>query len=69
MWFTKHAIEKMDTLGIEKDEVIQTLNQGMKWKEKEREVWHAQMAGLEIVFIKDENDKTIITVYLAHVRK
>ena len=55
----------MDGLGIVKREVEQIIAQGMKWKEKDREVWHAQMAGMETVFQKQENDFVIITVYNA----
>jgi len=36
----------------------------MKWKEEKEEKWHARMAGIECVFIKQENQLFIITVYL-----
>lgn len=62
--YTKHALEKMDALGIEKKEVERTVKEGMKWKEENTEKWHAQMAGLEVVFVKQEKDLFIITVYL-----
>ena len=63
--YTKHAIEKMDALGIEKEEVERTVKKGMKWKEKDTEKWHTQMAGIEVVFIKQNEDFFIITTYLA----
>ena len=64
-FYTKHALEKMDGLGVNKSEVESAINKGMKWKEKDSEKWHAQMAGIEIVFMKEENNFFIITVYYA----
>lgn len=63
--YTKHAIEKIDTLGIEKREVENVIKKGMKWKESNSEKWHAQMAGIEAVFMKQEQNIFIITVYPA----
>ena len=63
--YTRHAIEKMDTLGIEKREVENAIKKGMKWKENNSEKWHAQMAGIEAVFMKQEKDIFIITAYFA----
>ena len=63
--FTKHALQKIDALGLEKREIEQTVKEGMKWKEKDSDKWHAQMAGIEVVFVKQEKDLFIITVYLA----
>lgn len=54
----------MDALGIENKEVERTVKEGMKWKEETTEKWHAQMAGLEVVFVKQEKDLFIITAYL-----
>ncbi len=53
----------MDGLGIEKKEVQNTVIGGMKWKSEDK--WHAQMGGLEVVFMKKENDFVVVTVYLA----
>lgn len=61
--YTRHAIEKMDGLGIEKKEVQITIIKGMKWKSEDK--WHSQMGGLEVVFVKEENNLVIVTVYLA----
>ena len=61
--FTQHAIEKMDALGIERQDVLQTIARGMKWLSFDR--WHAHMAGIEVVFVKQEDTVVIITVYLA----
>ena len=53
----------MDGLGIERTEVDKIVKQGMKWKEKNTEKWHAYMNGIECVFEKKENNLFIITVY------
>jgi len=62
--YTKHSIEKMDALGIEKKEIENIINKGMKWKEEKSDKFHAQMTGIEVIFIKDDKDLFIITVYL-----
>lgn len=67
--YTQHALEKMDGLGIDKNQVKQIINKGMKWKEKQIEKWHAQMSGTEVVFIKQENNLIMITAYLAGRQK
>ena len=61
--YTKHALEKIDAPGIEKRDVEQTIRRGMKWREEISEKWHAQMAGIEVVFMKDKNNLIIITAY------
>ena len=63
--YTKHAIEKIDNLGIEKRDVENAIKKGMKWKESDSEKWHAQMAGIEVVFIKQGKNIFIITAYFA----
>ncbi len=63
--YTKHAIEKMNSLGIEKKEVERAVIEGMKWKEESSDKWHAQMAGVEAVFVKQDKDFFVITAYLA----
>ena len=63
--YTRHALEKMDALGIERREIEQTIMQGMKWKEQQNEKWHARMAGIEAIFMKQQDDFVIITAYLA----
>ena len=63
--YARHAIEKIDTLGIEKREVENAVKKGMKWKEANSEKWHAQMAGVEVVFMKQEGNIFIITAYFA----
>ncbi len=63
--FTKHAIEKMDGVGVDKEEVKRVLAEGMKWKEEGKNRLHARMGGLEVVWTKDEEATIVITVYLA----
>ena len=61
--YTRHAIEKMGGLGAEKEDVERTIVQGMKWKEEHSEKWHAQMAGIEVVFARESENIVIIIVY------
>ena len=67
--YTRHALEKMDALGIEKRDVEKNVKEGMKWKEENSDKWHAQRAGVEVVFIKQLKKIFIITVYLARRSK
>ena len=53
----------MDGFGIERQDVETTLLKGMKWKKTDNEKWHANMAGIEAVFIKNKDIIFIITVY------
>lgn len=54
----------MDAYGIKRDEIDKVIKVGMKWRENNSNKWHAKMAGIECVFIKEENDLFVITVYL-----
>lgn len=67
--YTKHALEKMDALGLDKSTIEAVVKKGVKWKEENREVWHANMGNLEVVFAKSEADMVIITVYEARWKK
>ncbi|MBI5001862.1 DUF4258 domain-containing protein [Candidatus Woesearchaeota archaeon] len=53
----------MDGYGLDIEEVETALKQGMKWKEHDTEKWHANMAGTECVFVKEEDTLFVITVY------
>lgn len=64
IYYGKHALEKLDAYGIEKNEVDNVIKKGMKWKEEHTEKWHALMSGIECVFLKQENSLFVITVYL-----
>lgn len=68
-FYTKHALEKMDGLGILKNEIENTIIKGMKWKEENNDKWHVQMGGIEAVFMKEEHNFVIITVYLSRREK
>ena len=59
----------MDALGIEKNEVESAIIKGMKWKEEDTDKWHANMSGVEVVFMKQEEKFIIITTYLARREK
>lgn len=65
--YSKHALEKMDSLGIERKEAERILQQGMKWQEQEK--IHANMDGIEIVFQKQEDTIFVITIYLERRKK
>ena len=58
----EHDFHKEGCASSEEDP---TLALFAKWKEEDREIWHGQMAGTEVVFAKEENNTVIITVYLA----
>jgi hypothetical protein len=59
----------MDGLGIERSEVDKAIAKGMKWKEKNTEKWHANMSGVECVFLKEEDTIFVITVYMCGEEK
>jgi len=65
--YTKHALEKMDALGIDKHEVERAIQLGMKWTEDDK--WHARNGGVEIVFVKQEDAFVIVTTYLSRRKK
>jgi len=56
-------LEKIDGYGIDIQEAELTMRQGMKWKELDIEKWHTTMAGIECVFMKEEETLFVITVY------
>ena len=61
--YSKHALEKMDAYGIQRQEVYSIIERGMKWKEKDADKYHARMAGVECVFTKKEDTLFVVTVY------
>lgn len=65
--YTKHALEKMDALGVERKEIEDILHKGMKWQKEDK--LYANMYGLEVVFQKREDVIVIITVYLGGIKK
>ncbi|MDP6293641.1 MAG: hypothetical protein QF486_03190 [Candidatus Woesearchaeota archaeon] len=62
--YTRHAIYKRDALGLDKAAVRRVIRQGMKWINHGGK-WHANMEGLEVVFLKKGGSITVITLYLA----
>ena len=61
--FGLHALQKMDAFGLERREIEDIVKRGMKWKEKDKEKWHALMNNFEVVFQKSNDMIFIITVY------
>ena len=61
--YSRHALEKTDGYGLDIEEVEKAIKQGMKWKEEDSDKLHARMAGIECVFIKEEDEIFVITVY------
>ncbi|MBI2141242.1 DUF4258 domain-containing protein [Candidatus Woesearchaeota archaeon] len=62
-------MEKIDALGFEKEQIEAVVKKGVKWKEEKRDIWHANMGNIEVVFAKSDNDVVIITVYEARWEK
>ena len=67
--YTTHALEKIDALGFEKKQIEAVVKKGVKWKEEKRDIWHANMGNIEVVFARSDNDVVIITVYEARWEK
>ncbi len=59
--YSKHALEKIDAFGLELEDLEKVIMHGMKWQKNDK--WHASMAGLECVFIKQNDSILLITVY------
>lgn len=67
--YTRHSLEKIDAYGLDKDEIESVIKKGVKWKEEGRDVWHANMGGTEVIFMKSEENIVVITVYAARWEK
>ena len=69
--YTRHALEKMDALGIMRREVENVIKKCMKWRETDKKTgksqWHARMGGIEVVFVEIEGliVVKVITVHYA----
>ena len=59
--YSKHALEKMDSLGVGRKEIETIIQKGMKWQKDGK--WYANMYGVEVVFQKEEEVIFVITVY------
>ena len=44
----------MDALGLDRSEIEAVIKKGVKWKEEKRDVWHANMGNVEVVFAKSD---------------
>ena len=62
--YSIHAIQRMDGFGLTRKEIEIVIKMGMKWKEQNRDIWHANMGETEVVFKKVEDNIFIITVYI-----
>ncbi len=70
MIFSSHALEKIDGVGIDIEEVEQIVKKGMKWRDQEQmNKWCANMHDYEVVFEELGDALYIITVYAAEVKK
>ena len=68
--FGSHALEKIDGLGIEIEDVEQIIRKGMKWRDKmQTNKWYANMHDYEVVFEELDDVLYVITVYAAEVGK
>ena len=65
--YSRHALEKMDSLGLERREIESVIKEGMKWQENEK--WLANMYGVEVVFQREEDMIIVITVYYERRKK
>ena len=65
--FGKHAIEKMDCLGLERKEIEKIIQEGMKWQRDGK--WYGNMYGIEVVFQREEDIIFVITVYFEGRKK
>ncbi len=63
--YTRHALEKIDADGLEREEIESVIKKGVKWKEDNREIWHANMNEIKAVFAKNEQNLVVITAYAA----
>ena len=62
--YSLHAIQRMDGFGLTRKEIEIAVKRGMKWKEENRNIWHANMRDIEVVFKKIKDLIFIITVYI-----
>jgi len=62
--YSLHAVQRMDGFGLTRKEIEIAVKKGMKWKEEHRDIWHASMGNIEVVFRKIKDVIFIITVYV-----
>ncbi len=61
--FTKHAVVRMVEKGLTKDEIKEIVIKGMKFGPNSRNLMHARMRGVEVVFDRENKTVKIITVF------
>jgi len=62
--YSLHALQRMDGFGLTRREIEIVIKRGMKWKEENRDIWHANIGNIEVVFKKINNIMFIVTVYI-----
>ena len=62
--YSLHALQRMDGFGLTRKEIELCVKKGMKWKEENQEIWHANIGNVEVVFKKIKDVIFIITVYI-----
>ena len=61
--YTKHAVEKMQELGITVNEVKQAMIKGLKFGPNSRGCMHTRLNLIEVVYDRRNNVCSIVTVY------
>ena len=62
--YSLHALQRMIGFGLTRREIEIVIKRGMKWKEENRDIWHANIGNIEVVFKKINNIMFIVTVYI-----
>ena len=62
--YSLHALQRMDGFWLTRREIEIVIKRGMKWKEENRDIWHANIGNIEVVFKKINNIMFIVTVYI-----
>ncbi len=61
MRFSDHARKRMIERGISADEAGEIITKGRKWREGGK--LHAKMHGIEVVYVVENSDYFVVTVY------
>lgn len=61
--FTKHAVVRMIEKGLVKEEIKEFVIRGMKFGPNSRNLMHARMHGVEVVFDRKNETVRIVTVF------
>lgn len=61
--FTKHAVVRMMEIGLSKGEIKEIVMRGMKFGPDSRNLMHARMQGVEVVFDRKHETVRVITIF------